>query len=292
MVNEYKAGAWSDWVNLPGAVSSDPSCIGDNNNNVVCGVRSATNSLVATIFDGTTWSAFIDSTAQIFSDASCAPIRLGKVLCVSRGLGGSMTTSTLDTTAKTWSKVSNVAATLTSAPSCAPDKDRDVICAMNAQVTATNDTIVVNRFDGAKWEGFLTLQGSISGSSPYCTPLGTKGQVVCFDRASNLAMYANMFKSGTWATSNWTGWRNITGGNMGPRVSCGITTVGTIACGFRYVPDSSMYGATFDGTTWSTFVKVGPKPIWDGPSCATLSSAKVICAVVGINNQAASVTGP
>lgn len=293
MVNEYKNGAWSDWTNLAGAVSSDPTCVSDNNNNLVCGVRSAANSLVATVFDGTSWSAFIDSKAQIFSDASCAPIRQGKVLCAARGVAGSLTTSTLDTTAKTWGKVSNVAATLTSAPSCASDNDRDVICAMNALVTATNDTIVVNRFDGAKWEGFLTLQGSISGTSPYCTPLGTKGQVVCFDRANNLGIYANMFKSGSWATTNWTGWRGITGGNIGPRVSCAMTTAGALACGVRYVPDSMMYAATFDGTTWSAFAKVGTKPIWDGPSCATLSSGKAICAVVGMaNNQAGSVTGP
>src|SRR5215471_6090672 len=26
MVNEYKSGAWSDWTELPGAVSSDPAC--------------------------------------------------------------------------------------------------------------------------------------------------------------------------------------------------------------------------------------------------------------------------
>lgn len=292
MVNEYKNGAWSDWTNLSGDVSSDPTCVSDKNNNLVCGVRSAANSLVVTVFDGTNWSAFVDSKAQIFSDVTCALIRTGKVLCAGRGLAGSFTTSTFTTATKTWGKVSNVAATLTSAPSCASDNDRDVICAMNVLVTPTNDTIVVNRFDGAKWEGFLTLQGGISGSSPYCTALGTKGEVVCFDRANNLAIYANMFKSGSWANTNWTGWRGITGGNFGPHVGCAITISGSIACGVRYVPDSSMYGATFDGTTWSTFTKVGTKPIWDGPSCATLSSGKVICAIVGINNQAASVTGP
>ena len=292
MVNEYKSGAWSDWTNLSGGVSSDPACTNANDNTVVCGVRSATNSLVATVFDGTTWSAFVDSTAQIFSDVSCAPIRAGKVLCAGRGLAGSFTTSIFTTATMTWGKVSNVAATLTSAPSCASDNDRDVICAMNALVTPTNDTIVVNRFDGAKWEGFLTLQGGISGTSPYCTSLQVKGEVVCFDRANNLAFYWNMFKGGQWANSNWTGWRGLTGGNFGPRASCGITTAGTIACAFRYVPDSMMYAATFDGTTWSTFTKVGPKPIWDGPSCSALSAGKTICAVVGINNQVGSVTGP
>jgi hypothetical protein len=163
---------------------------------------------------------------------------------------------------------------------------------MNALVTPANDTIVVNRFDGAKWEGFLTLQGGISGSSPSCTPLGVKGQVVCFDRASNLIIYANMFKSGIWATTNWTGWRAITGGNIGPRVSCGMTTAGHLACGVLYVPDSFMYAATFDGTSWTSFGKVGTKPASAGPACAALSSGKAICAVVGLNNQASSSTGP
>jgi len=115
---------------------------------------------------------------------------------------------------------------------------------------------------------------------------------VCFDRANNLAIYANLFKSGLWSNSSWTGWHGITGGNIGPRVSCAMPSAGKLACGLLYVPDSFMYAGTFDGTTWTSFAKVGSKPMAFGPACATLANGKVICAAVGLNSQAASVTGP
>jgi hypothetical protein len=293
MANRFTNSAWSGWTNLAGAVSSDPSCVNDGNGNVVCGVRSGTTgTLVATVFDGTNWSAFIDSNGQIFSAPSCALQRKTKVLCAARSLTSTLANAILNTSTSAWGSFKTVAAMLTSAPGCANDNNGDVICAMNALVTATNDTIVVNRFDGAKWEGFLTLQGGISGSSPSCTSLGVKGQVVCFDRANNLAIYANLFKSGLWQNSNWSGWRGITGGNFGPRVSCAMPSAGSIACGVLYVPDSFMYTATFDGTTWTAFGKIGTKPMAAGPACATLANGKVICAAVGLNSQAGSVTGP
>ena len=292
MVNEFSNSAWSGWTSLPGVVTSDASCLNDGAGNVVCGVRSDTNTLVATVFNGTKWSAFIDSKGQIFSAPSCALLHTTKVLCSARSQTSGLGNALLNTATSTWGSFKVVAAMLTSSPGCAGDNDGDVICAMNALVTSTNDTIVVNRFDGSKWEGFLTLQGGISGSSPSCTPLGVKGQVVCFDRANNLLIYANMFKSGIWATTNWTGWRGITSGNIGPRVSCAMPVAGSLACGVQYVPDSFMYAATFDGANWSSFTKLGTKPISAGPACATLSGGKVICTVVGLNNQSSSTTGP
>jgi hypothetical protein len=292
MANQFSSNAWSGWTNLAGLVTSDPSCVNDGTGNVVCGVRSGTNTLVARVFNGKKWSTVIDSKGQIFSPPSCAVLRNTKVLCAARSQTSALGNALLNTTTSTWGTFKTVAAMLTSGPGCANDNDGDVICAMNALVTPTNDTIIVNRFDGAKWEGFLTLQGSISGSSPSCTPLGVKGQVVCFDRASNLALYANKFNSGIWQNSNWTGWGYIGAGNIGPRVSCAMSSPGALACGVLYVVDSFMYAATYNGSSWSAFAKVGTKPISGGPACAQLSSGKVTCAVVGLNNQGLSTTGP
>jgi len=292
MVNEFNNNVWSGWTSLSGAVSSDPSCANDGTGNVVCGVRSGTNTLVATVFNGTTWSSFIDSKGQIFSVPSCALLRKTKVLCAARNLNSALTDSILNTTTSTWGSFKTEAASLTSGPGCAGDNDGDVICAMNGFPSAGNNTILVNRFDGSKWEGFLTLQGGISGTSPSCTTLGVKGQVVCFDRANNMGIYANQFNSGIWQNSNWTGWRGISGGPLGPRASCAMTSPGLLACGILYLVDSFMYTATYNGSSWSAFAKVGTKPIGAGPACAQLSSGKAICAAVGLNNQAVSITGP
>lgn len=290
MANVFSSGAWAGWTNLPDAVASDPSCVGDHVGNVVCGVISEVDTLAATVFNGTTWSSLVDSGGQISSTPSCALYRNGKVFCAARSLTGALTASVFNGT--TWGSFKNAAASLTSGPGCASDSDTDVICTMIAIASANNNTVVANRFNGTKWEGFLTLQATLSGASPICTPLGVKGQVMCFVNAFNTAIYRNMFKSGTWQNSNWTGWAGITVGEVGPRISCGMPTSGTLACGIRYLVDSFMYGGTFDGTNWSAFTKVGTKPILAGPGCTEFTGGQVICATVGFNTQSSSVTGP
>jgi hypothetical protein len=293
MVNEFDNNTWSGWTNLPGVGVSDPSCVNAGAGNVVCGARSATNTLVATVFDGTNWSDFIDSDGQIFSEASCALLRKGKVSCAARSLAGALTQSTFNTTTSAWGKFVTATGSITSAPGCAGDNDGDVICAV-AGIVNNSDSFLVNRYDGSKWEGFLNLDnGSPSTPTPACASLGLRGQVACFERSSD-TFYANRFQSGLWSTDNWSGWRGITGGHDGPRISCALLSAasGSLACGVRSLRDAFMYAGTFDGTNWSGFTKVGNKPIWTGPGCAVLSAGKAICVVVGINNQAGSVTGP
>jgi hypothetical protein len=56
--------------------------------------------------------------------------------------------------------------------------------------------------------------------------------------------------------------------------------------------DHLMYENTYNGTQWTGYVKVGGPPITAGPSCASYASGKAMCVVVGLNNQALSVTGP
>jgi hypothetical protein len=292
MVNEFSNNTWSGWTNLPGVGVSDASCVNDGAGKVMCGARSATNTLVATVFDGANWSDFIDSEAQIFAAPSCALLRDTKVFCTSRTLNGALTGSTFNSATSTWGKFQTAAATTTDAPGCAGDNDGDVICAVDAIVNNANTT-VVNRFDGSKWEGFLTLN-TISSASPLCTSLGLKGQVECFDRGSDDTIFANRFASGLWSTSNWSGWRRISGSPASAKISCALLSVssGSLACAIRSWGDSSMYAATYDGTSWAGFKKVGTKPIIAGPGCAVLSGGKAICVVVGISNQAGSVTGP
>ena len=292
MVNLFSNSAWAGWTDLAIGVGSDPSCIADHAGNIVCGVVSASSTLAAVVFDGTTWSSLVDSGGQISSAPSCAFFKNGKVFCAARGPSGSLTASILSS--GKWGKFINAKASLTSAPSCASDNDNDVICTMIAIVTATNNTVITNRFNGSKWDGFLTLQANISGDPPICTALGgVKGQVMCFVRASNTAIYRNMFKSGIWQNSNWTNWGAITGGLVGPRISCGQPTAGTLACGVRYLGDSFMYTGTFDGTNWSSFnTKVGTKQILGSPSCTEFSGGVFLCATVGLNTQVSSTTGP
>src|SRR6516225_1413921 len=42
MVNEFNGTSWHPWTTLTGAVSSDPSCTGDGNGNVICAATAAT----------------------------------------------------------------------------------------------------------------------------------------------------------------------------------------------------------------------------------------------------------
>jgi hypothetical protein len=140
---------------------------------------SAANTLGTDRVDGTNWSAFVDSGTQIFSDLSCALLRKGAVFCVSRNLAGALTGSLFNTTTLKWGKFFNASGgTITSGPGCADDNDRDVICVMNGLVSGVN-TVVANRFDGSKWEGFLNINTHYSASAnPSCASLGLKGEVM------------------------------------------------------------------------------------------------------------------
>jgi hypothetical protein len=193
---------------------------------------------------------------------------------------------------RTWSTFVNAAAVVTSDPGCAGDSDGDVICAVNAIISNVN-VVAVNRYSSGRWQGFLNLQGGLS-SGPSCKTLGIKGQVMCFVRSTNSAQYERLFLSGQWTTSNWTGWRGISGGSATEKVSCALLSpaTGALACATSSTADGYLYTASFDGTNWTAFVKTGNKPIWSSPSCAALAAGRATCTVVLTNNLAASVTGP
>lgn len=288
MINQFAAGAWSGWTSLPGIITSDPSCANDKNGHIVCGVTNENSSLGVLVYDGTTWSSFQDSGVQISLNPSCAFYRSGRVLCSARSLTGSLTGAVFDGTA--WGAFINAKATLIGAPGCASDSDRDVICLMMGIDANGLQNMLVNRFIGSKWEAFLTLNGN-GADGATCVDIGVPGQVDCFIRAVNTVVYVNHFKSGTWSTSNWTGWVALTS-NVASKTGCGLVSAGSIACAWIDLNDSLMYARTFDGTNWSSYVKVGTKPSSGGPSCSGLKNGKVLCVVVGVNTRAQSVVGP
>jgi hypothetical protein len=293
MANEFSKGAWSGWTNLTGTVTSDPSCVNDETDTIVCGVTSATNTLAATMFNGKSWSSLNDSGGLIASSPSCALLHAGKMLCGARSLNGALTTSVFNGT--TWSKFSTQTATLISRPGCTGDGDGNVICEANAIVNGATNTIA-NLFDGLKWQGFLTLNGYFI-DKPFCLALGAKGSVEgkvwCFALGGNDVMWVDGFNGNGWSGGDWGGWQQgITGLVYPAGAGCALITAGSIACGFANVQDSLLYANTWNGNNWTGYVKVGGSPIIAGPSCATLASGKAMCVVVGVNNQALSVTGP
>jgi len=288
MVNEFTSGAWSGWTNLPGSIASNPSCASDQLGHIMCGVVNDQSSMGVIEFDGTNWGAFQDSGIVTSLDPSCSFYKKGKVFCAVRSVAGALTGSLFDGTA--WAKVVTAkGVTITTAPGCASDSNGDVICEMLGMVNNLQ-VIEVNRFIGTKWEGFLTLPGN-GADGATCTSLGTKGQVACFIRAINTVIYGDQFKSGTWTTTNWTGFVALTS-NSEQKSSCGQVSSGSIACAFINQSDSLMYARTFDGTNWGSYLKVGTVPSIGGPSCSGLSSGNVLCVVIGTNTQAQSVTGP
>ena len=292
MANQFSKGAWSGWTNLSGTVTSDPSCVNDGTDTVVCGITSATNTLAAIMFNGKSWTSLNDSGGLIASGPSCALLRAGKVLCGARSVSGALTTSVFNGT--TWGKFSTQAATLISRPGCASDDDGNVICAMAAIVNNAT-TVIVNLYDGLKWQGFLDLPG-LNIDNPFCTAFGAKGSVEgkvgCFADSTNTGVYVNAFNGNGWSTGEWGGWGLLTGNVFPNRASCASPSAGSLVCTFVNVQDALLYTQIFNGTSWTGYTKVGGSPFIGGPSCTTLASEKVMCVVVGVNNQASSVTGP
>jgi hypothetical protein len=288
MVNQYSAGAWTGWTSVPGVITSDPSCANDKNGHLMCGVTDVNSSLGVLVYDGSTWSSFQDSGTKISLTPSCSFYRSGKVLCSARAVNGSLTGSVYDGTA--WGKFISAKGTLIGSPGCASDDDRDVICLMMGLDANGLENMLVNRFIGSKWEAFLTLNGNgVDGAT--CVSMDAKGQVDCFIRAINTVVYVNHFKSGTWTTSNWTGWLALTG-NAGAKTGCGVLAAGSLACGWIDIDKGLLYTRVFDGTNWGSYTLVGTKPSIGGPECSAVSNGKVICVVTGANTQAQSVTGP
>lgn len=288
MVNTFASGAWSGWTSLPGIITSDPSCADNKNGLLICGVTDQNNSMGTLTYDGTTWSSFQDSGTPISSNPSCAFYRAGKVLCSARTVKGALTGATFDGTI--WGKFITASGTLIGGPGCASDDDRDVICVMMGIDSSGLENMLVNRYIGSQWEAFLTLNGNgLDGAT--CVSMGVKGQVDCFIRAINSAVYVNHFKSGTWSTTNWTGWQALTN-NVAARTGCAQVDTGQLACAWIDVDKGLMYARTFDGTNWAAYTLVGTKPSIGGPACAQVSKGKAVCVVVGANTQAQSVVGP
>jgi len=299
MANEFSKGAWSGWTNLTGSVTSNPGCVNDGAGNIICGAISAKNTLAALVFNGTAWGSFVDSGQQSFSDTyeaaagpSCAMLHAGKVLCGIRNQASTLVASVFNGT--TWGHFSTIATSATTPAGCTSDDNGDVICIADAIVNNLNST-VVNRFDGAKWNGLLALSNLPSSANPVCLALGggtSAGQVDCFvDGFNSTAAFVTHFNGGVWQLSDWSGFAQVSG-NVTPRTSCGLLSTGSIACAWINIQDSLLYENTFNGTQWTGYVKVGGPPIIGGPACTAFATGKAMCIVVGLNNQASSVTGP
>ena len=292
MWNKFASHAWSGWTNLAGVVTSDPSCALDNAGKIVCGALGSTNALVATVFDGANWSALKNVGGQLSSSPSCATLTQGQVFCAAKNLTGTLTGTVFNGTA--WSAFVNApAASLTSGPGCAYDNDGSVICSANA-IVGTAQSIQANRFSASTkhWDVFIETKG-LGADRPMCTDMGLQGQVYCFVRATNTVIYGNHFKGGTWTSTNWGGWGSLTS-NTASKTSCGVqvAAAGSLVCGFLNLSDSIMYANTFNGVSWTGYVKIGTKPIITPPACTSIENSQVVCVVVSVNNQASSATGP
>ena len=160
-----------------------------------------------------------------------------------------------------------------------------MICA----ASTTTSAVLFNRFDGIKWAGFLTSVSTTTADTT-CTPLGISGQVGCFVRSLDSALYGDLYKGGAWSLTQWGGWGGL-GGISNPKLSCTTIGTGQLACGVVAVTDSALYVDQFTGTAWTGFVKLGGIQI-GSPSCASLGIGKAICVVVGVANTATSTVGP
>ncbi len=153
--------------------------------------------------------------------------------------------------------------------------------------TASN--VIVNRYNGTGWDGFLNTGGRGAGELT-CTNLEVSGQLACFTRGTDSSLYGNRFNGQAWLAGNWLGW-GFLGGLIGTRGSCAVVTTNQIVCGGFGVTDSALWVNEFNGTAWSGFTRLGQTTVGN-PSCTTLGGGKVLCAVVGVNNKVSSIVGP
>src|SRR5262249_14554913 len=138
---------------------------------------------------------------------------------------GGFTSSTFDGAA--WGAFKNVAGATISGPGCGTDTAGAVIC---VATTTTSWNVVAARFNGTAWTKFINLGGGSATDKYTCTTLGgTFGNLSCYARGTNLQLFGNNFKGGTWATTSWSGWASL-GGTIAPGSSCSQVTTGQLAC--------------------------------------------------------------
>jgi len=285
LVNQFNGTTWSGWKNLSGTITSGPSCAPDGNGQVICAARATGGGMVYSVFNGSAWSAEVTLKASLASGPSCATLGGGRVLCAARSATGGLTSSVFSGTA--WSAFDNQAAHATSAPGCASDDAGRVVCIMQD----TSSSEIANRYNGTSWDGFINTGGEGTGE-PTCSNFGVPGEVVCFARSTFSAFFGNRFTGGTWATANWTGWTNGNlGGVVGPKGACVSNAASQLVCGVFGVADSALWVDVFNGTSWSGLTRLGQTTVGN-PSCTTLGSGRVLCAVVGVNNKVSSIVGP
>ena len=71
-----------------------------------------------------------------------------------------------------------------------------------------------------------------------------------------------------------------------------VNPSGELVCG-AIGPDgtNALFANFYDGSSWAGWGSVGGKG-FGSPSCATLTTGKAICLVLGTNNQLTSTVGP
>ena len=153
----------------------------------------------------------------------------------------------------------------------------------------TTGNIVVNRYNGTSWDGFINITGTASGD-PTCGNFGISGEAVCFARGTDVALWGTRFTGGSWSPTQWTVWGSL-GGVVASKGGCSVLTSGQLICGAISITDSALYVNDYNGATWGGFVKLGQTVVGD-PNCINLSSGRVLCTVVNVNNKVFSTVGP
>ena len=245
--------------------------------------RNASDAMVATEFNGTTWTKPASIGGRITSAPNCVSFTAGKLLCAARDTDGGVTSVVL--TGTTAGKFLTIKGQTIAAPSCAQDDAKHVICTVNS----TTGALLAAQFSGTAWSELINIAGTAT-SETDCSNLQIVGEVACFARGTESALYGNLFKGGSFKPTQWIGWSSL-GGLVASRASCTSDGAGQILCGVVATEDSALYVDQYANGGWSGFAKVGSLGIGN-PSCTTLATNKVLCVMVGVNNEAISTVGP
>jgi hypothetical protein len=158
-------------------------------------------------------------------------------------------------------------------PACASDNRNLAVCAARA----FDSGFAVDRYNGAKWDGWARLDAVVS-SSPSCAKQGA-GRVLCAARGEKGDLVYALFNGARWSAPA------SVAGPFASAPSCANFTGAEVLCVARGAT-GAMLSRVYNGRAWSALMTSAAVGIVSAPTCVADDGGNADCLAISRSNTA------